>query len=407
MTLSRLHDSVRDKQASLPRHVVVLGVISLLTAASSAMIYGLLPVFLVRVMGVTMASVGIIEGLAEGATSVAKIASGLASDWIGRRKPFVLLGYGLSAANKVLFPLAASASVVLVARVIDRIGKGMRDAPRDAFLTDVTPAPIRGSGFGLRLAFYTTGFVLGPLAAMALMAASGDDFRLVFWIALIPAVIAIVVVMLGIKERRRVVTPGGPRLRLRLSELARFTRPFWWAVVIAGLLSLARFSYAFLVLKAYHIGVDAALVPIMLVVMHLVYAAAAYPFGVLADRTDRRLQLVLGAVVLICADLVLAGASAFWMAALGAALWGLQMAITQGLLSASVADAAPEALRGTAFGIYELAVGLATFVASSAAGALWMLGGPAVTFGTSAAVAAAVVLLLLLRPAPGTTEIVP
>ena len=407
MTLSRLHDSVRDKQASLPRHVVVLGVISLLTAASSAMIYGLLPVFLVRVMGVTMASVGIIEGLAEGATSVAKIASGLASDWIGRRKPLVLLGYGLSAANKVLFPLAANVSVVLAARVIDRIGKGMRDAPRDAFLTDVTPAPIRGSGFGLRLAFYTTGFVLGPLAAMALMAASGDDFRLVFWIAMIPAVIAIAVVLFGIKERRRVVVAGAPRLQLRMSELARFPSPFWWAVMIAGLLSLARFSYAFLVLKAHHIGVDAAFVPIMLVVMHLVYAAAAYPFGVLADRTDRRLQLVLGAGVLICADLVLAGASAFWMAALGAALWGLQMAITQGLLSASVADAAPEALRGTAFGIYELAVGLATFVASSAAGALWMLGGPAVTFGTSAAVAAAVVLLLLLRPAPGTTEILP
>ena len=313
----------------------------------------------------------------------------------------------MSAANKVLFPLAANVSVVLAARVIDRIGKGMRDAPRDAFLTDVTPAPIRGSGFGLRLAFYTTGFVLGPLAAMALMAASGDDFRLVFWIAMIPAVIAIAVVLFGIKERRRVVVAGAPRLQLRMSELARFPSPFWWAVMIAGLLSLARFSYAFLVLKAHHIGVDAAFVPIMLVVMHLVYAAAAYPFGVLADRTDRRLQLVLGAGVLICADLVLAGASAFWMAALGAALWGLQMAITQGLLSASVADAAPEALRGTAFGIYELAVGLATFVASSAAGALWMLGGPAVTFGTSAAVAAAVVLLLLLRPAPGTTEIVP
>ena len=407
MTLSRLHDSVRNKQVSLPRHIVVLGVISLLTAASSAMIYGLLPVFLVRVMGVTMASVGVIEGLAEGATSVAKIASGLASDWIGRRKPLVLLGYGLSAANKVLFPLAANVSVVLAARVIDRIGKGMRDAPRDAFLTDVTPAPIRGSGFGLRLAFYTTGFVLGPLAAMALMAASGDDFRLVFWIAMIPAVIAIAVVLFGIKERRRVVVAGAPRLQLRMSELARFPSPFWWAVMIAGLLSLARFSYAFLVLKAHHIGVDAAFVPIMLVVMHLVYAAAAYPFGVLADRTDRRLQLVLGAGVLICADLVLAGASAFWMAALGAALWGLQMAITQGLLSASVADAAPEALRGTAFGIYELAVGLATFVASTAAGALWMLCGPAVTFGTSAAVAAAVVLLLLLRPAPGTTEILP
>jgi MFS family permease len=334
---------------------------------------------------------------------VAKIASGLASDWIGRRKPLVLLGYGLSAANKVLFPLATGPGVVLAARVIDRLGKGIRDAPRDAFLTDVTPAPIRGSGFGLRLAFYTVGFVLGPLAAMALMAASGDDFRLVFWIALIPALVAIAIVLFGLKERRRIVGAGAPRLRLRPSELTRFKGPFWWAVGVASLLSLARFSYAFLVLKAHHIGVDPAYVPIMLVVMHLVYAIAAYPFGRLADRADRRWQLVLGAGVLIGADLVLALADRFWIAALGAALWGLQMAITQGLLSASVADAAPEALRGTAFGIYELAVGLATFVASTAAGTLWMLAGPAATFGVSGAIATAVVVVLLLRPAPEPT----
>ncbi len=403
--LWRTREPVRIQQVALPRHVVVLGVISLLTAGSTAMIYGLLPVFLVRVMGVTMVSVGLIEGLAEGATSVAKIASGLASDWIGRRKPLVLLGYGLSAANKVLFPLATAAGVVLAARVIDRLGKGIRDAPRDAFLTDVTPAPVRGSGFGLRLAFYTVGFVLGPLAAMALMAASGDDFRLVFWIALIPAVVAIAIVLFGIKERPRVPVAGAPRLRLRPSELARFTRAFWWAVGVAGLLSLARFSYAFLVLTAHHIGVDPAYVPLMLVVMHLVYAIAAYPFGRLADLADRRLQLVLGAVVLIGADVVLALADRFWIAALGAALWGLQMAVTQGLLSASVADAAPEALRGTAFGIYELAVGLATFVASAAAGTLWMLAGPAATFGVGGAIATAVVVVLLLRPEPAPAEV--
>jgi MFS family permease len=397
-------EPVRIQQVTLPRHVVVLGLISLLTAASTAMIYGLLPVFLVRVMGVTMVSVGLIEGLAEGATSVAKIASGLASDWIGRRKPLVLLGYGLSAANKLLFPLATAAGVVLAARVIDRIGKGIRDAPRDAFLTDVTPAPVRGSGFGLRLAFYTVGFVLGPLAAMALMAASGDDFRLVFWIALIPAVVAIAIVLFGLKERRRVNGAGAPHLRLRPGELARFSPAFWWAVGVASLLSLARFSYAFLVLEAHQIGVDPAFVPIMLVVMHLVYALAAYPFGRLADRTDRRFQLALGAAVLLAADIVLALADRFSIAALGAALWGLQMAVTQGLLAASVADAAPETLRGTAFGIYELAVGLATFVASAAAGTLWMLAGPAATFGVSGAIATAAVLVLLLRPAPAPAE---
>ncbi len=400
MTASGSPAAIPERRMPLPRHVVVLGVISLLTAASSAMIYGLLPVFLLKVMGVTMVSVGLIEGLAEGATSLAKIGSGLASDWIRRRKPLVLVGYALSAANKVLFPLAATASVVLAARVIDRIGKGMRDAPRDAFLTDVTPAPIRASGFGLRLTFYTTGFVVGPLAAMALMAASGDDFRLVFWIALIPAVIAIAVVMFGIKEPPPVFASGSRRLYWRPSDLAGFTGSFWWAVLIASLLSLARFSQAFLVLKAHDIGVDAAFVPLMLVVTHLVYAVAAYPFGVLADRTDRRLQLALGAVVLMSADVLLAGANVFWVTASGAALWGLQMAITQGLLSASVADAAPDALRGTAFGIYELAVGLATLAASTTAGILWMLGGAALTFGASALIGALTVLLLLRAPPP-------
>jgi MFS family permease len=297
----------------LPRHIVVLGVISLLTAMSSAMVYGLLPVFLVRVLGATVASVGLIEGIAEAMTSFMKIISGFASDWTGRRKPLVLLGYVLSAINKVMFPLAGDVFTVLVARVIDRGGKGMRDAPRDAFLTDVTPTKIRGSGFGLRLAFYTTGFVIGPLAAIALMKLSGDNFQLVFWIAVIPAFMAIVVVLFGLKEPARKTFATRPFRLPRRAEFARLAGPFWWAIAIASLLSLARFSHAFLVLKAHQLGIDAAFVPIMLVLMHLVYAAAAYPFGVLADHIDRRLQLGIGAAVLVGADIVLAVAQVGWM----------------------------------------------------------------------------------------------
>jgi len=384
----------------MPRHVAILGIISLLTAISSAMVYGLLPVFLVKVLGASMASVGFLEGIAEGMMALARIVSGLASDWMGRRKPLVLLGYAVSAVNKVMFPLAGAVSTVLAARVIDRIGKGLRDAPRDAFMTDVTPARIRASGFGLRLAFYTTGFVIGPLAAMALMAMSGDDFRLVFWIAVFPAVLAILVLFFGITERLPKKFMPRP-LRLRRSDFARFTGAFWWAVAIASLLSLARFSHAFLILKAHSIGIDAAFVPIVLVLMHVVYAAAAYPFGILADRIDRRLQLAIGAVILIGADIVFATATVPWMAAVGAALWGLQMAVTQGLLSASVADAAPVRLRGAAFGIFDLCIGLATFVASTAVGALWMVGGPPLAFGFSGSIAAAVIVLLLLfRPKP-------
>jgi MFS family permease len=384
----------------LPGHVVVLGVISFLTAMSSAMVYGLLPVFLVRVLGATMTAVGLIEGTAEGMMALTRILSGLASDWMGRRKPLVLVGYSVSAANKLLFPLAGAVSTVLAARVIDRMGKGLRDAPRDAFMTDVTPAQIRGSGFGLRLTFYTTGYFLGPLAAMALMAASGDSFRLVFWIAVIPAALAIIVLVFGIKETIPQRITARP-LRLRRADLAQFTGAFWRAIAIASLLSLARFSHAFLILKASSIGIDAAYVPVMMILMHLCYAITAYPFGVLADHIDRRLQLTLGAGVLIGTDLVLASASVAWVAMAGAALWGLQMAITQGLLAASVADAAPVAQRGTAFGIYDLAVGAATFVASAAAGVLWSLGGPAWAFGFSALIGIAAIVVLSIRPLSG------
>jgi MFS family permease len=232
------------------------------------------------------------------------------------------------------------------------------------------------------------------------MRLSNDNFRLVFWLAVIPALIAIGVLLVALKEPPPRATLPLPRLRFQRSDLAHFPNSFWWAIVIASFLSLARFSHAFLVLKAHDIGIDAAFVPMMLVLMYVVYASAAYPFGVLADRIDRRMQLGLGAIVLIVSNVTLAGADAAWMTAFGVALWGLQMGITQGLLSASVADAAPEHLRGTAFGIYELANGLATFVASAAAGALWMISGPAMTFGTSAAVATAVLFLLSVRPRP-------
>ena len=382
----------------LPRHILVLGIISLLTATSSAMVYGLLPVFLVRVLGATVASVGLIEGVAEGTTSLVKIISGYASDRMGRRKPLVLLGYAVSAINKVMFPLAGDVFTVLVARVIDRGGKGVRDAPRDAFLTDVTPMKVRGSGFSLRLTFYTAGFVIGPLAAIALMKLSGGNFQLVFWIAVIPAFMAIAVVLFGMKEPARNF-PAKPFRMPRWAEFADLGGPFWWAIAVASLLSLARFSHAFLVLKANHVGIDAAFVPIMLIVMHLVYAAAAYPFGILADHMDRRLQLGIGAAILVGADIVLAVAQVGWMSVAGAGLWGLQMAVTQGLLLASVGDAAPTGLRGTAFGIYDLAVGVATFVASSAAGALWMIGGPELAFGSSGLIGLAAMVLLLFKPA--------
>jgi MFS family permease len=393
--------ALEKEMACLSPSVAVLGIVSLLMGMSSAMIYGLLPVFLVTVLGASATMVGLIEGIAEATTSAMKIFSGAMSDWIGRRKPLVVLGYALSAVNKVLFPLAESASIVLVARVADRIGKGVRDAPRDALLADVTPSAIRGTGFGLRLALYTIGAVAGPLAAIALMRFSGDDFRLVFWIALLPGFASVAVLLIGVREPRPNQGPGGRAwLPIRRNDLALLSAPFWWTISIAAIFSLARFSPAFLVLKAHEIGIDSAFVPIVLVIMYAIYSAAAYPFGKLADRVDRHLQLGIGSIILICADVLLAGASTIWMTAFGAALWGLQMGMTQGLLSAAIADAAPERLRGTAFGILDLAVGLATFSASVGAGVLWAFGGPAGSFIAGAALAAAVIVMLLLQSIP-------
>jgi MFS family permease len=382
----------------LSPNIALLGLVSLFTATSSAMVYSLLPIFLVKVLGASVAVLGIMEGTAEATNSAMRLISGAASDRIGRRKPLVALGYILSAANKLLFPVADSVSVVFAARLIDRFGKGIRDAPRDAFVTDLTPSEIRGSGFGLRLAFYTMGFVLGPLAAIGLMMLSGDNFRLVFWLSVVPALVAIAILFFMVKELPSNKNDGRRQVHIHVSDLARLAAPFWWSISIASLLSLARFSQAFLVLKANDIGVDAAFVPMILVLTHTVYSAAAYPFGMLADHVDRRLQLGLGVGILIAADLILAGASTVVMTSLGAALWGLQMAVTQGLLAASIADAAPDNLRGTAFGIYEVALGLAAFTASAAAGALWLAGGPMLAFGAGACVAAGAGSMLIFRP---------
>jgi MFS family permease len=382
----------------LRANVVALGLVSLLMGMSSAMIYGLLPVFLVTVMGASMAAVGALEGIAEATNSFVKIFSGYASDRMGRRKPLVVLGYALSAINKIVFPLAESVTMVLVARISDRIGKGIRDAPRDALLTDITPVHSRGSNFGLRLALYTVGAVIGPLSAIALMKLSGDDFRLVFWIALIPGFASIIVLIVGVTE------PAEPPEDARRSELCwqnlvQLPAAFWWSITLTAILSLARFSPAFLVLKTLNVGIEASLVPAVLAVMYLVYSASAYPFGILVDRTDRYIQLTVGISILVSADLILAFSNSIWMTMLGAALWGLQMGVSQGLLATVIGDNAPAHLRGTAFGLFDLAVGGATFAASASAGLLWTLGGPATTFVTGALLSLLALAILMFRPA--------
>ncbi len=384
----------------IPRGVWALGFTSLLMDLSSELIH--LPVFLVVTLGAGPAVLGLLEGVAEATASFAKLLSGALSDRIGRRKPLALLGYGLAALTKPLFPLAGGVGAVFVARFLDRVGKGIRGAPRDALVADITPPDLRASAYGLRQALDTVGAFLGPLAAIALMATFADDIRTVLWFAVIPAGLCVLVLWLGVEEPEASRPPARPRPRLGLAraDLAALGSAYWWIVAVAVLLSLARFSEAFLVLRAQDVGLALGLVPLVMVVMSLVYSLVAWPAGRLGDRMDRRRLLFLGILTLVPADLLLAAADGPATALLGVAVWGLHMGLSQGLLATLVADAAPTERRGTAFGVFHLTTGVATLVASVLAGGLWALAGPAATFLAGAGLALASALLLLAVPRP-------
>lgn len=355
----------------VPTTVLMLGLVSLLMDISSELIHALLPAFLVTTMGASTVIVGLIEGVAEATAAITKVFSGALSDWIGKRKLLVGLGYGLAAATKPVFPLASTAWQVLAARIVDRIGKGIREAPRDALIADITPATIRGASYGLRQALDTTGAVAGPLLAVALMALYADDFRAVFWWSALPAALAVLLIVAGVREPSMSVEQPQRRSPIRREELRRLSHLYWIVVATGAVFALARFSEAFLVLKAQADGLPLALIPLVYVLMNLIYAAVAMPIGVLSDRIGRSNLLICGLVVLTGADLTLAFAPGLIGTAVGVGLWGLYLGLTQGLLSALVADTAPLDLRGTAFGIFNLVTGGALLVASLLAGWLW------------------------------------
>ncbi len=364
----------------IPGGIWALGIVSLLMDVSSEMIHALLPLYLVTVFGTSMLTVGVIEGVAEAATSITKIFSGALSDRLGKRKLLAAIGYGLAAFTKPAFPLASTVGWLLAARFVDRIGKGIRGAPRDALIADISPPELRGASFGLRQSLDTIGAFLGPLFAIGLMLAAANNFTLVFWIAVVPAFLSFAVIVFAVREPDR--SPGGAPVRSPLSraELMRLGPPYWLVVGVATLFTLARFSEAFLLLRAQSVGLPLALVPAVMVVMNVVYAFAAWPAGVLSDRIGRFGVLAFGFAVLLLADLVLALAGGIGAVAVGAGLWGLHMGMTQGLLAALVADTAPAELRGTGFGMFNLVTGIAMLAASAIAGALWDAAGPRGTF---------------------------
>jgi MFS family permease len=378
-----LNDTTKSRLSRLgeiPRAVWALGFVSLLMDTSSEIIHALLPVYLVTALGASMVTVGFIEGIAEATASITKVFSGALSDWLGRRKWLAVIGYGLAAASKPIFPLAPSVGWLFAARFIDRIGKGIRGAPRDALIADITPAHLRGASFGLRQSLDTVGAFIGPALAIGLMWLTANDFQAVFWIAVVPAFLAVVLLVFAIDEPERPAGLRKVKSPLSAVELRRLGLAYWFVVGIAVVFSLARFSEAFLILRAQAVGLPVMLVPLVLVLMNLVYAFAAYPAGALSDRVNRISILSVGFGFLVAADLVLAFTNSLEGVAAGVALWGLHLGFTQGLLATLVADTAPPELRGTAFGMFNLLSGLSLLIASVLAGLLWERIGPQGTF---------------------------
>jgi MFS family permease len=390
----------KDALTKIPSGVWVLGFVSLLMDVSSEMIHSLLPLFMVTVLGASALTVGVIEGIAESTALLVKVFSGVLSDYLGKRKVLAVFGYAMGALTKPMFAIASGVGMVLTARFMDRVGKGIRGAPRDALIAEITPAEIRGAAFGLRQSLDTVGAFLGPLLGVGLMLLWANDFRAVFWVAVIPGLLAVALLIFGVHEPEKQEThkPTNPISR---ENLKRLGTAYWWVVGIGAVFTLARFSEAFLVLRAAQGGIPVALVPLVMVAMNVIYAASAYPFGKLSDGMSHTKLLALGLVVLIAADLVLATDDHWMTVLLGVGLWGVHMGITQGLLARMVADVTPADLRGTAYGFFNLMSGLAMLLASVLAGLLWDRLGAAFTFYAGVVFCMIAALGLVLRSVAG------
>jgi MFS family permease len=380
---------------ALPAGIWALGLVSMFMDISSELIHSLLPVFMATVLGVSMTTIGLVEGFAEAAAAITKVFSGAISDYMGRRKLLAGIGYGLAALTKPIFPLANTIGWVFAARFTDRIGKGIRGAPRDALVAEIAPRELRGAGYGLRQSLDSVGAVIGPLAALAFMVWLANDIRAVLWVAVAPAFIAVGVLVFGVHDPEFVKVRSAIRSPVTFAEVARLPFRFWLIVLLGAVFALARFSEAFLVLRAQDLGLALGYVPVVLVVMNFFYSATAYPAGVAADQLSPRALLIVGLAMLVAADLILAVAASPLFALLGAAMWGMHMGLTQGLFAKLVADMAFGDLCGTAFGIFNLVSGGALLLANVVAGTLWSAFGAPVTFLTGAAFAALAIFGLL------------
>jgi len=388
---------------ALPPGVWALGLVSMFMDTSSELIHSLLPVFMSSVLGASMMTIGMVEGIAEATASVTKVFSGTISDYLGKRKLLAVLGYGLAAFTKPIFPLAGTMGWVFTARFLDRIGKGIRGAPRDALVADITPRTLWGAAYGFRQSLDSVGAFLGPCLAVAFMAWLANDIRAVLWVAVIPAFVSVALLVLGVHEPERAMISPGSQNRFSLTSIQQLPLRYWLIVLLSAVFTMARFSEAFLVLRAQDVGLAIGYVPLVMIVMNVVYALSAYPAGIAADSLSSRTLLIVGLAMLMVADLVLAAAASPLLTFVGAGFWGLHMGLTQGLFAKLVADVAPTELRGTAFGIFNLVGGGALLLASVLAGALWnTLGAPATFLAGAFFAALAAFGMLSYRKPPST-----
>jgi MFS family permease len=389
--------------ARLPRNVWILGFVSLLMDLSSEIYHALLPLFITVTLGLPVLALGAIDGIAEATASFAKLASGRMSDRSRRRKPLILAGYGLAALSKPLFPLASGAAEVMGARFADRLGKGIRGAPRDGMIADDTPPEIRGRAYGLRQALDTVGALIAPLAAIGLMILLAGNIRAVFWIAVIPALLCFLLAWLALKEQAAPQPQDGPRPPF-FAGFRELDKPTRRLIAVGFLFTMARFSEAFLILRGFDVGLSATWSPLVLVLFNLAFVALAYPAGSLSDRMSPKTILMVGMGVLIAANLVLAQPIGLPGLAIGVALWGAHMALTQGIFARLIADVAPAHLRATSFGAFYFVGGIGTLLASLGAGFLWDRQGPDATFIAGAGIAAVAMAMLSLLPEQRATE---
>jgi MFS family permease len=385
-----------NSRPTLPRNVWILGFVSLLMDLSSEIYHSLLPAFVTLVLGLPVTALGAIDGIAEATANFAKLFSGRLSDRSLKRKPWIVVGYGLAALSKPLFPLATGAATLMGARFADRIGKGIRGSPRDAMVADETPPEIRGRAFGLRQSLDTVGALLAPLVAIGLMALFVSDIRKVFWLAVTPAACSFLLASLALREPEQHLAPlKRSPFFAGFKQLNKETKRL---LAVGFLFALARFSEAFLILKGIEIGLTEAQSPVTLALFNLAYVALAYPAGVLSDRMSPRSLLMAGMALLVAGDLVLAKSDGMTGLVVGVIFWGAHMALTQGIFSRMIADSAPEELRATSFGAFWFVSGVAGLLASLGAGLLWDREGSAATFATSAGVAAMALAMLSLLP---------